>query len=490
MAATAHAVQMSDTFAARPVVKGATASFTGDSAAATLGLEIGEPNHGGARHRTVWAAWTAPGNGTVTISTLGSNFDTVLAVYVGNALAELQPVAQEDDIPNSKLSSVHFPTKANVTYAIAVDGSPNSNTTGQGLVQVNVAFAADNLPGSEVGTDAFALRPTLAAGLDARGTCNNRTFTLESFEPPRFTARHHTAWWRWVAPVNGLVTIDTLASDFDTGLTIYAGDSFADLTEVAVSGNAPNVIQSVVSFQARAGGEYQIMVDGQPNSNTGGEGNIQLKVHLVPNFEPGGVPGSDAFADRGRLTGLNALGVACNILFGLEAFEPNHGSARHQTAWWQWTAPADGMVRIHTDGSNFDTFVAVYTGSTLPQLQRIASNNNAPNAVWSEVFLSARRGENYQIVVDGSPNSNATGEGNIVVRVDQAVPLPQTLAIYPAVELELPGQNGVSYQAQGSPDLIQWENIGNPQLGTGAPIRLLNPARGSNHRYFRYRTLP
>ena len=48
------------------------------------GKEPGEPNH--ARNRggaSSWFAWTAPTTRPVTIDTIGSNFDTVLAVYRG-----------------------------------------------------------------------------------------------------------------------------------------------------------------------------------------------------------------------------------------------------------------------------------------------------------------------------------------------------------------------------------------------------------------------
>ena len=49
-------------------------------------MEPGEPQHGTrATGASVWLRWTAPVSRDVTISTIGSNFDTVLAVYTGIA---------------------------------------------------------------------------------------------------------------------------------------------------------------------------------------------------------------------------------------------------------------------------------------------------------------------------------------------------------------------------------------------------------------------
>src|SRR5216110_2970325 len=55
-------------------------SVTGSNVGATR--EPGEPNHAHlAGGRSVWWSWTPPRDGTVVIDTIGSAFDTVLAVY-------------------------------------------------------------------------------------------------------------------------------------------------------------------------------------------------------------------------------------------------------------------------------------------------------------------------------------------------------------------------------------------------------------------------
>jgi hypothetical protein len=172
---------------------------------------------------------------------------------------------------------------------------------------------------------------------------------------------------------------------------------------------------------------------------------------------------------------------------------PPHTAAKYRSAWWEWTAPADGLVRIRTEGSEpvtgtgeFNTGLDVYEGTSLNGLVRKAQNDNVSGALWSELSFLAKRGEVYQIAVGGAASGSY---GNIRLRVDQKVPPSEVLAIYPAVEIEVPGASGVRYQLQWSPDLVGWSDFGAVITGAGVPVRILDPVRGTNRRYYRYRTL-
>ena len=60
---------------------------------------------------------------TVTFSTSGSGFDTLLAVYEGSSVSALATVAANDDAASGTTTSrVRFRTRAGTTYFIAVDG--------------------------------------------------------------------------------------------------------------------------------------------------------------------------------------------------------------------------------------------------------------------------------------------------------------------------------------------------------------------------------
>src|SRR6185369_16487374 len=97
--------------------------------------ETGELNHAGNQGgKSVWWIWTAPANGLVTISTIGSSFDTLLAIYTGNDVGSLTLVASDDDGGGNLTSRVVFAATPNVTYQIAVDGYNGAS----GNIQLNV----------------------------------------------------------------------------------------------------------------------------------------------------------------------------------------------------------------------------------------------------------------------------------------------------------------------------------------------------------------
>jgi hypothetical protein len=96
--------------------------WTGTTIGATR--ESGETtlagNAGGA---SVWLTWTAPSTGTVSLSTAGSNFDTMLGVYTGASVAVLSQVAANDDASVYTLTSaLSFNAVAGTTYYFRIDG--------------------------------------------------------------------------------------------------------------------------------------------------------------------------------------------------------------------------------------------------------------------------------------------------------------------------------------------------------------------------------
>jgi hypothetical protein len=73
--------------------------------------------------RSVWWHWKSPSFSSVMIDTEGSELDTVLAVYSGDAFDQLELVAWNDDVTTDDSSAVAFVARADTTYWIAVDGA-------------------------------------------------------------------------------------------------------------------------------------------------------------------------------------------------------------------------------------------------------------------------------------------------------------------------------------------------------------------------------
>ena len=112
-----------DDFVDAQVLTGATGTASGSTT--TASKEPGEPNHAFTGEASIWYRWTAPSNGTVTFTTCGSTFDTVLAAYTGPAVDDLTNVWFNDDgtcPAHTRRSVMPFAATAGVTYHIAVDG--------------------------------------------------------------------------------------------------------------------------------------------------------------------------------------------------------------------------------------------------------------------------------------------------------------------------------------------------------------------------------
>jgi len=119
---TATPVPANDNFANRIALSGMVVSTTGWNTNATK--ESGEPNHAGETGgKSVWWSWVAPSTGTVTISTAGSSFDTLLGLYTGTAVSSLTTIASNDDASGSVTTSLlTAPVIGGTDYEIAVDG--------------------------------------------------------------------------------------------------------------------------------------------------------------------------------------------------------------------------------------------------------------------------------------------------------------------------------------------------------------------------------
>jgi hypothetical protein len=68
--------------------------------------------------------------------------------------------------------------------------------------------------------------------------------------------------------------------------------------------------------------------------------------------------------------------------------------------WWKFVAPEFGTVTMSTAGSTFDTMLALYSGSSITALSRLATDNGPGNA--SNISVHVQRGQTYYVAVDGA----------------------------------------------------------------------------------------
>ena len=119
--ASATPINGANRFSQAPLLPAGEGRYTGNNLTATK--QAGEPNHtGNPGGASVWYRLRLNHDGILRISTRGSNFDTLLAVYRGPDVRHLVLVRQNDDVNADLTSLVQFPAQAGVTYRIAVDG--------------------------------------------------------------------------------------------------------------------------------------------------------------------------------------------------------------------------------------------------------------------------------------------------------------------------------------------------------------------------------
>jgi hypothetical protein len=236
------------------------------------GREANEPAHGGASgaNHTVWWRFTAPATGGLRLSTLGSDFDTTLAVYGGSSMAALGPALASNDNASSsvRFSSLTLPVQAGQTYLIAVGGAMAGE---QGQVHLSLATTTVLLNDAFAQATPVLLTPT---GRRVEISSSNVGATLEAGEPVHLSRINRTSvWFRVVAPASGPMTVETVGSNFDTVLGVYQGTAVNALTALGLNDDAVG-LQSRVTFNAVAGQTYHLAVTGF----NGATGAVRLTV--------------------------------------------------------------------------------------------------------------------------------------------------------------------------------------------------------------------
>jgi hypothetical protein len=257
---------------------------------------------------------------------------------------------------------------------------------------------------------------TLISGITAGVFGYNSQGTKEtgSSEPNHAgNAGGASVWYSWIAPSNMNVTLSTEGSEFDTLLAVYTGSALGGLSLVGSNDNAGFGTASLVTFNATAGTGYRIAVDGFG----GASGNFQLNVNPAWN---------DNFSNAVVLIGPSGVTSGSNRGATREPGEPLHaGASGNQSIWYYWTAPTNGLMAFDTEGSGFDTLLAVYTGSAPGALAGVASDNDSGLTNTSRLTFNALSNTTYRIAVDG------VGSANGLVRLRWQGPTPPSVTAQP-----------------------------------------------------------
>ncbi|MEO8612450.1 MAG: S8 family serine peptidase [Chloroflexota bacterium] len=295
-----------DNFANNTLVPGLPFSTTLATFTATLQGGEPKPTCSADIGRTVWYRYTQATTALVGFDTVGSDFDTSMAVYTGTWGA-LSEVGCSEDItlgtfPQSK---VVLTANAGVTYYIQVGGY---NAIG-GHLEFNVDIPAlnDDFSGAVVISSLPYTKiqdtSTSTDSPDDPGSICNYGYPLPN-----------TVWFRYTAPASETIRFETTNSDYDTMLSVWTGTQ-GHLTEVDCSDDQDIFgfdVTSLVEVPVSAGVTYYIMI----GSASGPSGNLIFKAKSLtpppPGLNPPVLDGPDDGASVNTLTPKFSWDLAFN----------------------------------------------------------------------------------------------------------------------------------------------------------------------------------
>jgi Ca2+-binding RTX toxin-like protein len=208
-----------------------------------------------------------------------------------------------------------------------------------------------------------------------------------------------TAWYSMTVSANSSVVVDTQGSTFDTILAVYTGGSLATLFQVNCNDDISGTdTDSSLQFSAVPGTTYWIQVGGW----AGETGTYNVNIARTPTGPA--APTNDNFANAWAIgtgsgvSGHTNVGATTQTGEQLVCGPATMGA----TVWYSMTVSANSSVTVDTQGADFDTILAVYTGSSLGSLSRVTCNDDIGGGDHtSSVNFSAVPGTTYWIQVGG-----------------------------------------------------------------------------------------
>ncbi len=293
------------------------------------------------------------------------------------------------------------------TYWIGVildpgtDGNSGNNATQSwDAARITVTPAAptnDLCPNATFATEGSYSGYTATANLDGSSNCGTGG-----------TGQGKDVWYRYQASAAGTVNINTCGSSYDTVLSLHSSCPGTTANQLACnddngSGNGAcgGGLQSGLNFTTAAFATYYIRIAGY----SGASGSYILNIVPIappnddcasaPTITPGTYTGSTGFA--------NTDGAAT---CGYSQSAPD--------VWYAITPATDGLARLDTCSSSYDTVLSVYTGCPGNLDNEIACNDDAPvftactSTLQSVVNVPVSAGATYYIRVSGFNGRNGT----------------------------------------------------------------------------------
>ena len=340
-----------------------------------------DPGHsrGGRAHKSIWFAWRPPANGVVIYNTQGSGFDTVVAVYTCNRGAGLKLVASSDDAPVVTTSFLLFNAVAGTVYRIAIDGFEGA--AGHIVVSWKLELTQQFLP--EILVQPFSQIVLRGADVTFSVVADSReALSYEWYrDGPKLQGAGTTS--------SNLVVRNVQNPDVGTYTVRVSNGCVSDTTAFFTVESDPAVLQITTERSLVGTGAFT-----QDKPLKSRQGQVRQSsfpiVHALSPSVARGYSGAQIFST------LSAV---------KDAGEPSHGGViGGASVWYSYDAPTNGVLKISTEGSTFDTVMAVYSGLATDfesLVLQAFDNNSGADGRTSVAVLPVVAGTSLFVVVDG-----------------------------------------------------------------------------------------
>ncbi|MHC4118746.1 MAG: GEVED domain-containing protein [Planctomycetota bacterium] len=344
----------------------------------------------------IWYRYVATCTGDVTVSLMGSDFDTEVAIYSGGQCYPTQSdlIASNDNFTGFLQSQVTFPAVAGDEFLIEIGGHDGARD--EGLLTVS----CDGEPGPPASKDDCS--KALAIGDVNDLAFDTRTAT---FDGSGLCLTSPNIWYCYTASCTGDVTVSLSGSVFDTMLAVYDGcecyPASADM--IACDDDSGENRASEITFAAIAGNQYLIEIGGY--GSEAGEGVLNVSCQ-------GQTAGS-----KDNCVNAEAIGDVKDLPFDTRnaEFDGPGLCLTSPNIWYCYTATCTGDVTVSLLESGYDTMLAVYKGCECYPTQddMIECNDDHGSSFQSQVTFAAIEGSQYLIEIGGYGSETGQGLLNI-----------------------------------------------------------------------------
>lgn len=261
-------------------------------------------------------------------------------------------------------------------------------------------------------------------------TGSNAEATRQSGE--RVENGHRTIWFRWTAPADVVVTLRTEGTAFEHRFGVYMGAAPDQLNLVAFDDEYYGSRENTISFPAAAGTAFYIVLGSTSTTNTNNDYALSLTTApmssvaglLAPQTSVAKGPVNNAFAQRRVIAGEQWTLVDYN---GDATREAGEGDTSERTTWYEWTAPANLLVTLRTEGTRFEPHLRVFVGGSLAGLNRLIDDDNSYDTRFDTSTFPVVQGTTYLISVGSYATTNVN---NSIVLNLSSQPLANTGTLF------------------------------------------------------------